>query len=102
VFLVDNSRPAVSDWTLGGRGIERYVAFTAIDPGGAVAAVEVAMGDGEWQPVRPEDGIADSEVERFRLPLPGADGGEQPRSVRVRVTDDAGNLGGEMRRLDRP
>jgi sugar lactone lactonase YvrE len=100
-FLIDNSRPSLSDWSVERRGREHHVAFTAIDPGGAVAAVEIAVGDGDWQPVRPEDGVADSELERFRLTL-SVDGNEDVPSVRVRVTDSAGNLGGEMRRVETP
>lgn len=102
LFVIDNSRPTLTDWSVERRGGTRHLAFTAIDPGGSVAAVEVAMDAGSWQPLFPEDGVADSEVERYRLTLP-PDGEEKlPTSVRVRITDAAGNLGGEMRRVDAP
>ena len=101
VFVVDNSRPSVGQWSVESRGNARLVEFTAIDPGGAVAAVEIAVGDGDWRPLYPEDGVADSETERFRVDL-GREAAELPSTVRVRVIDAAGNLGGEMRRIDRP
>jgi len=102
MFRIDNSRPVVEDWTIERRGATRRVAFTAVDPGGIVAAVEVAMDAGAWQPLYPEDGVADSEIERYRLTLPEDGETDLPESVRVRITDAAGNLGGEMKRVERP
>jgi sugar lactone lactonase YvrE len=96
-FLIDNSRPSV-----GGLEVERpdggyVVRFTAKDPGGLVAAVEVAL-DGEgWIPLYPVDGVADSELERyeFRFEEKG-DEAQGGRKLAVRVTDAAGNPGGDM------
>ena len=101
-FVIDNSRPTLTDWSVERKGGTRQVAFTAVDPGGSVAAVEVAMDAGNWQPLFPEDGVADSDVERYRLTLP-PDGQEKlPASVRVRITDAAGNLGGALKQVDPP
>ena len=44
---------------------------------------------------RPEDGVAASESERYRAALPAG-----PATVRIRVIDASGNLGGELRALD--
>lgn len=99
-FVIDNSRPALTDWSVERSGATRRVEFTAVDPGGSVAAVEVAMDAGEWLPVYPEDGVADSDVERYRLILPPEGQSELPASVRVRITDAAGNLGGALKQVD--
>jgi hypothetical protein len=99
LFAIDNSRPTLIDWSVQRTGETRNVAFTAVDPGGSVAAVEIAMDAGNWQPLFPEDGVADSEVERYRLTLPTDGEKTLPASVRVRITDAAGNLGGEMKRM---
>ena len=100
-FVIDNSRPALTDWSVERNGGTRQVAFTAVDPGGAVAAVEVAMDAGDWQPLFPEDGVADSDVERYRLMLPGVGQAKLPASVRVRITDAAGNLGGALKQVEK-
>ncbi len=99
LFRIDNTRPSVDEFETrpGADGFE--VAFVANDPEGRVAAVEVAMDGGEWQPLDPLDGVADSEQEHYRLLVPSLEGAEA-RSVTVRVTDSAGNLGGDMWRLE--
>ncbi len=100
LFVVDNSRPALTEWSVERSGAGREVAFTAVDPGGSVAAVEVAMDAGDWLPLFPEDGVADSDVERYRLILPTEGQSELPASMRVRITDAAGNLGGALKQVD--
>jgi hypothetical protein len=73
----------------------------ASDPGGNVAAVEIAVDGGAWVPLDPLDGVADSSEERYRTVIdegawePGAS-----RTLRVRVTDAAGNLGGDAWSFD--
>ncbi len=99
-FVIDNSRPSLTDWSVEKTGSTRQVAFTAVDPGGSVAAVEVALDAGTWLPVFPEDGVADSDVERYRLTLPHDGAGELPAALRVRITDAAGNLGGALKQVD--
>jgi sugar lactone lactonase YvrE len=101
-FAIDNSRPALTDWSVKRNGVTRQVAFTAVDPGGSVAAVEVAMDAGTWEPLFPEDGVADSDVERYRLTLPREGQDNLPASLRVRITDAAGNLGGALKQVDAP
>jgi outer membrane protein assembly factor BamB len=100
-FRVDNTRPSVGDHEVE-RSDEGYgVRFVARDPGGSVAAVEVAIDGGEWKPLSPLDGVADSELESYRLIVQR--NGENPagaRSMIVRVTDSSGNLGGAMWRID--
>ena len=53
----------------------------------------MALDGGEWRPLYPLDGVADSELEKFEVECGGA---AAARSLMVRVTDAAGNLGGEL------
>ena len=100
-FRIDNTRPGVGELeiepVLGGH----QVAFVASDPGGSVAAVQVAMDGGDWQALDPLDGVADSEEERYELILSIADIADA-LSLRVRVSDGAGNLGGELWLIQEP
>ena len=64
------------------------VRFAAVDPGGRIAAVEAAEGPGPWRRLAPEDGIEDGDRESYTVELPASG------SLRLRVTDAAGNLGG--------
>ena len=97
-FRIDNTRPSIGDPRIRRSG-ERYdLEFVAIDHGGHLAAAEVAVDSGEWRPLDPMDGVADSAEERYLLviePLEGADGAEGQRTVKVRVIDSAGNMGGD-------
>lgn len=96
-FHVDNRRPAVGQPDVRRAGDAWEVAFSAEDPGGQVAALEVALDGGEWTPLSPDDGVADSATERYRLIVPrgmAPDDGE--RTLLVRVVDAAGNVGGEI------
>jgi sugar lactone lactonase YvrE len=97
-FRVDNTRPSVGEHELARSGRMREVRFVARDPGGSVAAVEVALDGGPWMPLSPQDGVADSELESYRLELEPVDA--QARSIIVRVTDSSGNLGGAMWSID--
>ena len=102
-FLVDNSRPRVEGLKVEQAAAGHQLAFVASDPGGSVAAVEIAMDGGEWHPLDPLDGVADSERESYELIVDAAErDGEQARAVHVRVTDAAGNLGGDLWVIERP
>jgi hypothetical protein len=97
-FLIDNSRPTVSEMKVKRSDGRCRVSFVAKDPGGSVISAEVALNGDEWRPVYPQDGVADSELERFEIDCGDARDPALPaaRTVMVRVTDAAGNLGGEL------
>ena len=96
-FHVDNRRPGVSGPEVRSTGDAWDVEFTAEDPGGQLAAVEIAIDGGEWTPLTPDDGVADSPVERYRLVVPHLRlKARAERTVLVRVVDAAGNVGGEL------
>ena len=97
LFAIDNTRPAVEQQEA--RREERgwRLEFVASDPDGRVAAVELALGGGEWMPVDPVDGVADSPRERYRVELPAdAVACRSDCPLMLRVTDAAGNLGGAL------
>ena len=89
-FRVDNTRPVVSRpevrWSAG----QVEIRFEARDADGTIAAVEYALDDGAWRPISPVDGVADSEVESYRLLLDRAG----KHALRVRAVDGSGNVGG--------
>jgi len=93
-FPVDNTRPAVGGLEQRRNGQHVEVEFVATDPEGSIAAVEVALDGGKWEPLDPMDGIADSGEEHYRVEVDATE--ESSRSLMIRVTDAVGNLGGEM------
>jgi hypothetical protein len=85
-FAIDHTPPRLESLQVSSDRLR--VTFTAVDPGGRVAAVEAAEGAGPWRRLSPEDGIEDGERERYAATLPASG------TLRLRVTDAAGNLGG--------
>jgi hypothetical protein len=73
----------------------REVQFVATDVGGRVAVAEIAVDDGDWRVVVPDDGVADSPRESYTVRVESP-AGDAPGSVRVRVVDAAGNVGGDL------
>ncbi|HXV76290.1 MAG TPA: hypothetical protein VD788_08220 [Candidatus Polarisedimenticolaceae bacterium] len=96
-FRVDNTPPTVGSPETTRERQRLEVRFEAFDRGGSVAALEVALDGGDWAPLSPLDGVADSERERYEFEIADPGG---PVTMTVRVTDSAGNLGGAMWRLD--
>jgi sugar lactone lactonase YvrE len=99
-FRVDNTRPSVSNPRVGREQGSYELRFVASDPGGSLAAAEVAVDGGAWEPIDPVDGVADSPEERYELRVAPEEDREGPPTVRVRVTDSAGNMGGDAWALD--
>ena len=101
-FRIDNTRPSVGAPRIRKDGASYRVEFVANDPGGNVVAAEVAVDAGAWEPLDPLDGVADSSEERYELVVapPERDPGYGPHTVKVRVTDAAGNMGGDAWTLD--
>ena len=100
MFQIDNTRPSVAGFEVQRTSEGVQVEFLASDPGGGVEAVEVALDGGDWAPLQPLDGVADSDEERYQLRLDAAEADATPRSIMVRVTDVAGNLGGDVWMID--
>jgi hypothetical protein len=95
-FRIDNTRPSVKQTALRRERGRYEVEFEARDEGGNIAAVEMVVDAGVWLPLDPLDGVADSPVERYQVVIEGgAEVEASPRTLRVRVTDGTGNLGGD-------
>jgi hypothetical protein len=99
-FRIDNTPPLLAELAFRRLGQRYEVTFSARDPHGRVEAVEYALDGHDWRPLSPVDGVADSDVERYRIEIPL---GELPAGdghLMLRVTDASGNLGGDMRILE--
>ena len=81
-FRLDGNAPTIEFEPAGDR-----VAVVVRDPGGRVAALEVATEGDDWQRVAPLDGVADHERETFEIPRASG-----PQVRRVRATDTSGNV----------
>jgi hypothetical protein len=95
-FRIDHTPPAVTALEIEQTDSGFVVTFKARDPGGVIAAAEFLLEDGSWKPIVPVDGVADSEVESYRLEIPRGSRNNGERNLRLRVIDTLGNLGGEF------
>jgi len=99
-FQIDNTRPSVERLRVERSGGTYQVGFVATDPGGSIAAVEVALDGGAWEPLEPVDGVADSSEERYEFEVPAANEPGAVPSLMVRVSDSSGNLGGDVWKIE--
>ncbi len=95
-FDVDHTAPRIEKLHAVLEGVRVSLEFEAVDAGGAVAAVEYAFGEEPWVPIHPLDGVADSEREVYRV---GLEAPPDARTLRLRVTDRSGNVGGALETL---
>ena len=95
-FDLDWTRPQITDWNARRSGEGVRLDFTAEDPGGGIATVEIALNGADWQRLAPVDGVADGVRERYELELDATELQPWPQAVRVRVTDRSGNVGGAL------
>lgn len=84
-FTIDNTSPVIEE--LAGEGARIH--GRAVDAGGPVVRLDVAVDDGDWRAVSPEGGLGDSRTASFACTLPGLAPGEH--LVSVRAIDLAGN-----------
>ena len=90
---IDNTPPVVRNAGEAQRTDNRVrVAITVEDATGTVRGADVSVDGGEWRGVFPEDGIADSGTETYKLDLPLAAGGGE-HTVSLRAFDASGNVG---------
>ncbi len=83
---IDNTAPVVTVVS----SSSAQVVFEATDRASYITRAEYSIDAGEWRPIYPEDGIADSPTERFIVSLPAASG---EYSVTLRAYDVNGNSG---------
>jgi len=90
-LVIDNSLPAVKNFTAARNGGALDVSFQAEDAYSYIEEAKVLVRPGEWRVVFPADGIADSRSESFKFSLKLPAGAEN--QVTVRVRDSYGNVG---------
>lgn len=91
-FEIDNSAPTVA--ANGQPQIQNdkaRVAFEAADAASYLQKAEYSINGGEWRTVYADDGISDSQRERYTMEIPVTTAGEY--SVALRVFDANGNVG---------
>jgi hypothetical protein len=88
-FEIDNTPPAVTVTGVRRNGASTTIAFDVRDADSSVQKVEYSLDGDRWQTVYPMDGIADSRLERFELPLEGE---AAARGVIIRATDALNNV----------
>jgi hypothetical protein len=67
------------------------IVFDVEDATGRIKRADVSVDGGAWHEVFPDDGIADSQRERYSLDLPVAGAGEH--TISVRAFDNSNNVG---------
>lgn len=90
-LVIDNSLPAVKNFTAVKNGAALDISFQAEDAYSYIEEAKVLVRPGEWRVVFPVDGIADSRSESFKFSLKLPPGAEN--QVTVRVRDSYGNVG---------
>jgi sugar lactone lactonase YvrE len=90
-FVIDNSLPAVKNFTAARNGALLDISFQAEDAYSYIEEAKVLVRPGEWRVVFPVDGIADSRSESFKFSVKLPPGAEN--QVTVRVRDSYGNVG---------
>lgn len=90
-LVIDNSLPAVKNFTAARNGAVLDVSFQTEDAYSYIEEAKVLVRPGEWRVVFPVDGIADSRSESFKFSVKLPPGAEN--QVTVRVRDSYGNVG---------
>jgi hypothetical protein len=92
-FVLDGTAPRLSlPPAKPGRADRRTVLVQVEDSASGVHGMEVSVDGGDWRPVDPVDGIADSGMEVYRLEFKVQESGSPPHRLMVRAADRAGNL----------
>ena len=89
---IDNTPPnirAVSAPVVAGERVR--ASFDVEDATGRIKRADVSIDGGPWREVFPDDGIADSQRERFSLDLPITGAGEH--TISLRAHDNSNNVG---------
>ncbi|MBN2318341.1 MAG: hypothetical protein JXR49_04655 [Acidobacteria bacterium] len=90
-FVIANTPPQVEIKTSEVRGRSVEVAFDAYVLTGSIATAEFSIDGGDWNLVFPDDGIADSAQEAFRITTSDLSAGEH--LIGIRASDRDGNTG---------
>lgn len=87
---IDNTAPVVTEAApavvMSGTA---QLSFNAVDAASYISRAEYSINAGEWKPIYPADGIADSPNEKFVVEVPAG----KASAVTIRVFDANGNSG---------
>jgi sugar lactone lactonase YvrE len=86
-FLVDNTKPEVSDL----QARPPMITGKVRDEASTISQIEYSIDGNEWRPAAPADGLLDQRAETFSVKLPALSPG--PHVVTVRAFDSADNIG---------
>ena len=88
---VDNTPPAVTADAPRVNGLNVEIIFRAVDATSIIRRAEYQIDGGQWKPVFPVDGIADSKREEFRVAVVLPD--KKPHVIALRAFDANANVG---------
>jgi hypothetical protein len=88
-FTIDNTPPVIAALRATGEAGAIRLEGRAEDEFGPLARLEVAVDDGDWRPVTPDEGLTDAGSHAVRVRLPDVPAGDH--SVSLRAVDGAGN-----------
>ena len=71
-------------------GEHAHASFEVQDATGRIKRADVSVDGGQWHEAFPDDGIADSQVERYSLDIPLAGSGEH--TISLRAFDNSNNV----------
>jgi hypothetical protein len=87
-FAIDNTAPAIEVTSVRRDGTTLLLTFVVRDGESAISSVDYSLDGNSWQAAYPQDGIADSRVERFELAVTIE---EPAQSVVLRAVDSLNN-----------
>ncbi|MEE9219690.1 MAG: hypothetical protein V3U98_11555 [Acidobacteriota bacterium] len=93
LFVIDNGPPQVRSLRAVVKGNAVELSFEVQDGISPVQAAEYALDGGEWTALHPVDGVADSNLERYRANVEVDTPGEH--LLGVRASDEVGNRGAD-------
>ncbi len=86
---VDHTAPEIAEFAVSHDAGAITVRVVARDAGGRLVRAEAAVDSGPWKPLAAADGVIDSATETFGARIRSE---APPRSVSIRVADEAGNV----------
>lgn len=91
VIEIDNTPPSIKTLQVTSSGLSAEVLFEAVDSTSRIIRGEYSVDGGPWLLIFPEDGIADSPRERFRIKVTFPAPGEHV--IAFRCADSSNNVG---------
>jgi hypothetical protein len=89
-FTIDNTPPRIVTFEASGEPRALKISGEAIDEGGTLGQLDVAVDEGDWRALTPDSGLTDTARAAFHAILPDIEPGEH--TVSVRASDLAGNV----------